>query len=239
MSIFSIKRFESDRLSICIMANIKIPKEAIPTLRTIAELDSNTFDSVLSIIAAEPPTLNIHQFIKRISPKLDEAKKETIFEILAVIIPLFAVKENKSVSIHQLADDIGGAATGLGEEKFPIEKVEILKSRLQLLLGLDKPLAVIAKANEVMTEHEKTFCGARVLSDIRSVFAEAPDKVSGAMVVHMLEIGYHQLGKHQEFFVAMDNDDLKKLKGVIERAEKKTLALRSLIENSNTPYLEV
>jgi hypothetical protein len=239
MSVFSCKRSGAANCPNRIMANIKIPKEAIPVLRTIIELDQKSFDSALTVIASESPTLKIFQFIKRISPKLDGQTEESILEILAVIIPLYAIKENKGVSLQQLVEDICVAAADLADEKFPIGKIDLLKLRLKSLLSLDKPLAVIAKANEVMTQHEKLFCEPRIFSDIRSVFTETPDSASGAMVVHMLQIGFHQLGKHKDFYVAMDNDDLKKLKEAIERAERKTLALRTSIEKSNVPYLEV
>jgi hypothetical protein len=56
-----------------------------------------------------------------------------------------------------------------------------------------------------------------------------------------LQIGFHEGGtkEHKEFYVALDTDDIQALKEVINRAERKTIALQTIIKSSKLPYLEV
>ena len=91
-----------------------------------------------------------------------------------------------------------------------------------------------------MTEHAHVFCNARILSDIRPVFAESADSASAAVVIHNLQIGFHEggTGPHKEFYVALDTGDLRKLKELIVRAEKKDIALQTMLKSSNVPYLD-
>ncbi len=59
------------------------------------------------------------------------------------------------------------------------------------------------------------------------------------MIIHMLQIGFHTGGEHREYYFALDADDIRKLKGVIERAEKKTTALQAILKKAEVNYLEV
>ena len=121
----------------------------------------------------------------------------------------------------------------------PANRRDVLQNRLTTLLGFDDSLGVTAKAVDVMTEKSRVFCGARILSDIRPVFATGSDSATSAVIIHNLQIGYHSSGDHQEFYVALDTEDIKTLKGLIVRAEKKTLALKGMLSKAGMNYLEV
>jgi hypothetical protein len=121
---------------------------------------------------------------------------------------------------------------------FPVEKAGVLKARVQKLLGFDKIIGLASKAIDVMTDQDHIFCGVKVLSDIRPVFQNSPDSISAAMVVHNMRVGYHQDGKHTEFSVAMNPEDIRKTIEVLERAEKKSKALKSFIQKSGIAYFE-
>jgi hypothetical protein len=54
-----------------------------------------------------------------------------------------------------------------------------------------------------------------------------------------LQIGFGHSGRYQEIYFALDTSDIQELKKVIERAEQKTIALKSIIEKATVPYLEV
>jgi len=90
-----------------------------------------------------------------------------------------------------------------------------------------------------MTDQDRVFCNARILSDIRPVFYYLPRIGFGGCYVHTLRIGFHQDDKHQDFYFALDGSDLKALKEIILRAEKKTKALEAILEKSNTKCLKV
>lgn len=240
-SIFVTKREYASDLRLKIMSNITIPKEAIPALRLIADLSQTQFDDLLSAIKLTKPTLTASQFATSISKTVKSVEADSIWEVFAACIPLYGVMKTHELSPTELAEDIGLFFKEANLDGFATDKAGVLTSRLKELLVLDKTLAVTAKAMDVMTEHQQTFCDARIMCDIRPVFADTAESAASAMIIHNLHIGFHDstTGNHKSLCVALDNDDIKTLKAVIERAEKKTAILKSIIEKADVNYLDV
>jgi hypothetical protein len=225
------------------MALIHIPKKDLPVLKNILELGEPQFKSLISALGGAKPALTRGQFVANISKKTKSLQPEMVAEILRVVFILYGIKQKVEVSAQQFAEDISESCVESSSDKvqFPTEKQKELSDRLKQLLSFEKIVGVTAKAFDVMTEHQYTFCSARILSDIRPVFTDAPDSASAAVIIHNLQIGFHESGMkgHKEFYVALDTNDILVLKEVIERAEKKTNALKSIIKTSKLPYLEV
>ncbi|MCL5097631.1 MAG: hypothetical protein M1608_08905 [Candidatus Omnitrophica bacterium] len=110
--------------------------------------------------------------------------------------------------------------------------------RLLILLSFEKSLGVTSKTFDVMTERERILCESRILTDIRPVFGKPSDRPTAAIIVHNLKIIYHQDGEHHEFYVALDGEDIRTLKGVLERAEKKEQSLQSLMGETGVSCLK-
>jgi isocitrate dehydrogenase kinase/phosphatase len=114
------------------------------------------------------------------------------------------------------------------------------KENLLELLKVEGSLAVASKAMNVVTEQERIFSHARILSDIRSIFKDDPEaNPSAVAIIHTLRIHYHQSGDLKSFFVAMDDQDLRKLKDAIDRAQKKSATLRSVAKSADIPVIKI
>jgi hypothetical protein len=101
---------------------------------------------------------------------------------------------------------------------------------------------VAVKAKELQMEAERTFCDARVITDLRPVFggnvAESPTSM---VIVHTLKVGYHgtNSARHRELFMSLDADDIAKLKKVLDRAEEKTKTLKSKLDAAGIRSLDL
>ena len=102
---------------------------------------------------------------------------------------------------------------------------------------LDLPAA---KADDLRAEVERNYCDARILTDLRAGFRKTVDDSPSMMVVlHNLRIGYHDdRGDHREFYVSLDAKDLRNLQEAIERAQKKSVALKNLVKSANIAVVE-
>lgn len=220
------------------MASLTIPEEALPDLKRIAELDDNLFDSLLSAIGETSPALTRDQFARKVSEKVKLPDDGDLQAVLRIAFILYVLKERAGLATGELSDAVSNSET-VSQAAFPPDKKEKLRNRLTLLLNFDKSLGISVKALDVMTEHERIFCRARILSDIRPVFANGLESSCAAMIIHNLQIGFHQDGKHHDYYFALDTDDIQKLKKIIERAEKKTIALQAILKKSDIRYLEV
>ncbi len=127
-------------------------------------------------------------------------------------------------------DDLCEAMNEVDELKLTEERRASFKERMIRLLGIES-LGTFAKAKDLQAENERTFCDARILTDLRPVFGKSiQDGPKGLVIVHLLKLGYHQdQGEHESFFVALDAEDLNTLKAVIERAEIKAEVIKSKI----------
>ncbi len=221
------------------MPSLHIPEEALPDFKKIAEVDQEVFDSLLAAIKETGPTLTRDQFEKKIAGKIKFQGKADLAAILRATLVLYRFREFNELSAQGMAEAVVDSRLISTSEDFSAEKRESLRKRLSLLLDFDQSLGVTSKAFDVMTENERVFCDARILSDLRPVFAAGKEEALGAVIIHNLRIGFHRAGKHQELYFALDTDDIQKLKEVIERAGKKTAVLESILRKSGVPYLEV
>jgi hypothetical protein len=226
------------------MANKKftvreLPQQALPDLKRIAELEESLFDQFLVATTEIGPTLTPDQFASRIVQKIPALKDKGVLAMIRVIFFLYAkmIVPQCELSPQDMGRIVASSPFWATIPEFSQESKNILSNRLVRLLNNPKSIGVSSKALEVMTQHQHIFCKARILSDIRPVFADNPEMADAAVITHTLELGFHRNGQHHDFYVALDADDLKKLKMIIERAEKKHVALQSILSKSSTPYL--
>jgi predicted RNA-binding protein YlqC (UPF0109 family) len=127
-------------------------------------------------------------------------------------------------------------ATGNESLILPEEEQNEFQDKMSKLLSLST-LGVASKIEQLREDFAKTFHAAKILTDIRPVFAKPEERPVGAAVTHTLKIEYHEEGEHKEFYVALDAEDLEKLKAVLQRAGAKASSLKSLLKAANLPDL--
>jgi hypothetical protein len=121
---------------------------------------------------------------------------------------------------------------GFAESAFPLAE----------LLAV-KPLQQIAKALDLRNAYERILVDSRIVSDIRPVFGDddvnAGEGVEAAMVNHTLQLRF-SVGEDEpkDFHLALDLDDLRKLRKQIDRALEKQDAAHNFIEQSGAIMLE-
>jgi hypothetical protein len=222
------------------MSIVEIPEKALPDLKRLVELDGMLFEQLLTAISESGPTLTSAKFYSQIAAKAPNVEEATISSIIRAAFSLYSgmQKAKASLTPEELADGVANSSLIAKHTELSPDFKRTLSSRLGRLLKFNKVIAVTSKAFDVMTEHDKIFCDARILSDIRPVFADNPDTADAAVIIHNLQIGFHQQGTHHEVYVALDTDDILKLKEIVERAEIKTKALEAILKRADLPYLE-
>jgi hypothetical protein len=111
--------------------------------------------------------------------------------------------------------------------------------RLVRLMGV-RPLRIALKAHDMRTEHEHVYTGARLFTDIRPVFGNsASEPPDGAVIVAMLKLAFiSDDSGEKSVYVALDGDDLKSLRGVLDRGLEKVETLTKSLSKSKVPYWE-
>jgi predicted hydrocarbon binding protein len=222
------------------MAKIKIPESEHEILKKISELQDGTLAQLIDAIKGIDASQIQLDLSEKIAMKVDSIKKSDLVSILRTIRGLYAFKARKKIAAKEVAEIIGETIGEANSKMFPPENLPRLKENLQKLLSIGSVIEVTAKAMDVMTDQSNIFCGVKILSDIRPVFKDSAEGLGldAAVVIHNLKLSYHNNGDHKEFFVAMNADDVRKMKEVMERAEKKNEYLKAFIQKSQISYFE-
>jgi hypothetical protein len=220
------------------MAILKIPESEYLVLSKLAQIEPSDFSALLTAIQDAGDSFIQVDFAEKLALKVPAVKQPDLEQILKTVTTLYAVTRRLKKTGEDLGNDLKDTIENQKPKSFPVEKALLLKERIQKLFELGKIIGLKSKAIDVMSSQDHVFCAVRLLSDIRPVFQESPDTISSAMVIHNLRIGYHHNGEHEEFTVAMNTEDVRKIKEVLDRAEKKAKTLKSFIENSKIPYFE-
>jgi hypothetical protein len=121
-----------------------------------------------------------------------------------------------------LEDQSGGAASeDLKTWNAAADRISAFVDRLTDT----NPLVISRKAQLLGLAHQNVFADARLVSDVRPVFDAAGDKVVESFVMQTLLIDYFDGDQSRRIEFALDAADVSQLRRLLERAERKALAL--------------
>ena len=194
----------------------------------IRDLQQSTFDTLAADLERSLESIQANQ---KLSPEKAQLLKDTV-EML------YAVRAYNDVPLNEFINDILESLE-FHKEIAP-SAIEPMRSKLARILDVSA-LRVAAKAALLHQEHERTFCTARIFTDVRPIYdngAKVPP--SGAIITHTLKISYHESegGEIHDIFVAMGSDDIRELQDVLNRATDKAVSLRGVLEVSKLRYID-
>jgi len=204
------------------LASLRIPDRYKPGIKILAALTVSQYEEFLAAVKRAPNTLTtIRDFEAWITPEVPSISPTDVSRLVYSITSLYKLPLRYVVTASKLASDVlEGAYSGI--PNFQVGEGSDFAQRLTALLAVESFDIVALKAKGLQEESERTFCEARILTDIRPVFGnKVEDAPTAAIVVHTLKLVYHEMSGHKEFFLALDEDDIASLKKTLERAEAK------------------
>ena len=225
------------------MASLSIPQQVASGLTKIALLPEGAFQELLGALESIPLKIKQHGIFDDSSLNLKTIPTDDMKEIKEALFPLVAGQGTSTTPVSDYVDSIADSLKESDEEgvewAHSEETLSRFKERLALLLSI-KSLRLVGKARNILFRNAQTFTSARIVSDIRPVFGEEVEELPvAAVIVHMLNIVYYCSGERQELAIALDTTDIQLLMDTLNRAEKKTKSLESIIASTNMTYIEV
>ena len=108
-----------------------------------------------------------------------------------------------------------------------------LENRLVSLFADNERLVLSAKAIALAWEHQQVILGFQIFTDLRPVFRPNPeDGIGGMFLEHQLKLAFQKENETAEEYFALNNNDLLKLRNLIDRALTKATVLEKNFENS-------
>jgi hypothetical protein len=222
------------------LASLKIPDRYKPGIKILAALAAPQYAEFLAAVKRAPNTFaTTREFEVWLTPEVPSISPTDVSKLIYSITSLYKLPTRYNVTASKLASDVQeGACSGIAN--FQTAEGSDFAQRLTELLAVGSFDIVAIKAQELQSEYERTFCEARILTDIRPVFGnKAEDSPTATIVVHTLKLAFHEMSGHKEFFVALDEDDIASLKKTLERAEVKAKNLKALLNETKLRAIDL
>jgi hypothetical protein len=212
----------------------EIPERYKNGLSQVNELDETTFEELLSALAVAQPAFNSKAVASHVAKIVNKIAPADIENLVTAILSLYSFRHYYDVSVEELVRNLTQAMETSGDPKLKLNgDQDKFQSRLSRLLNIEA-LGVPSKALDLLHEYPYTFCHTRILTDIRPIFGPQTDVAPrAALIAHVLRISYHEGRELKEFYVAMDDGDIKSLRDALDRADDKAKSLRSVLERAN------
>lgn len=210
------------------MPILNIPAEDRAGLAVLRKMPLDAFSVAIIELERSPDS----------TPPMPGVSPEEAKDFKKAIDTMYTVRSYAEVSVDEFVSDVCNALRE-DSELTPAEE-PAFRERLVRVMHIDA-LSVAAKAVLLQNEHEHDFCDARVLTDARPVYGDDPSTPPAAMIInHILKLEYHQgaAGRLQEIYLSMGSQDIKKLKVVLDRAEKKATSLRAALELTKLRFID-
>ena len=220
------------------MADLSIPARHRSGIVKLLELSEDSFRQVISAFEGVGPKLFPDELSNQVISKIKGVSPEDLSEMIAMIMSLRSHRIHDESTTEELAEQVVQAAIEADIRIESEKEREAIKNRLLKFFELDT-LFVSAKALGILQSNENLFCSARILTDLRPVFGSDPNiPPTAAVMVHMLDLGYHKNGELKHLYIAMDSLDIDILREALDRAESKTNSLKPLIKKAGMEFLD-
>jgi hypothetical protein len=198
-------------------------KQLLIGLETIKGLTEEQEKALTTVFSVIKPSLFIDTFISDVASNATSVGKDKIGVIIRTLCSLYTGVSVKGLSSAEFVDDVIDSFNEGKEKRISSKEKKSFSDRLARFLSFENSLGITSKAWEVMTEHGLVYCDSRILTDIRPVFENDPNKKPNhCVLVHTLRLSCHEnRNTHRELFIAMDETDLYELAGVVDRAIRK------------------
>jgi hypothetical protein len=217
---------------------LAIPKSQRESFKQFVSLPDDKWKSLLQALEAAGPTISARALAKHVSRDVDLAADQ-LRQVIVIAGSLYVTRDQRGANIEEFAEAVVEEAVhdGLVGRDDPAETSK-LRERISQLLSLDHSLGVSAKATQLLISHKNPLLTARIFTDVRPVFTGDENPTPrAAVVVHTLQLVTGTDGRELSHYIALDSEDLKTLKRVVDRAIRKEASLKTIM--SSLPLVEI
>jgi hypothetical protein len=204
----------------------------------IKRLSSSDVDALVAALENAPSPRGLKELASAIVDKVPSLKRGDAESLLRTLFSLYVFLASDETPLSEYLSDLSGAMRASGRPDLDLSEQEKtdFEEKMRKLLSV-KTVELSSKVQSLKVEYPCTFYDTMILTDIRPLFDNVQERPVGATITHTLKIVYHEGGDHKEFYVALEAEDLQKLKKVLQRAEIKELSLKSFLKVSDLPEL--
>lgn len=209
---------------------LKVPQRHVRGFETLRSMEDVDFLALLGAFASVEAVVQGEALAKSIQQE-SQQDPSAVTTILDAIMSLAALSYRTRESSSFVAERVAGSA------QFPSDDGLELRfaTRIRRLIECEV-IRLQSKALAIGSTHERVFANAQLVTDLRPLFDEDLDRNPGpeaALLSHTLNLHYIASdGRHDNFYIALDDDDISTLRQALDRAILKVQSLNALLEDS-------
>lgn len=220
---------------------LRVPEQQIVHIKKLLELPDDKIEGFLSALVQAKPAFNVFDLSAEVSSQ-SGLPIELTLGIIRVLASLYLTRNWREPAETFVDREVFVALRAA--QTFSAEDVDAQWRKLRKFfiaaLSLERTVGTAAKAGIVLTQHERIFSGARIMTDLRPIFhLDVSQKPDAAVIVHMLQIVQRDdFGNKTDQYFALDSNDIVVMKEIIERAMKKEETLKGVMKDSGVTVLD-
>lgn len=217
------------------MPRLKVPPDDQQGLIKLQALSDATASGLLAALRGAASKSNIDEVRASDLPDIGGLPKNDADRIVETVTALYHARAYFDAEKDDFISDVFESMKLTAPVGFQSseESLQKFRNRLVEFLSIEE-LTIAAKSSVLRNEQERAFRSCRILTDARPIFGDEVNiSPKAAVIMHNLKVAYYHAGKEGEAFFALDEEDLKKLKKAIERAESKAASLRTLLAGAH------
>jgi hypothetical protein len=208
-----------------------LPEQLIGGYQALAKLSADTFARVLEVVHSTPPAPFPPAFARQVAKAFGD-KEDTVYQALIVGLSAETLRQADDSDPAELANDLSSAP----ELRVSDVRRRTLAERLVALFGATG-VRLSVRASQLALSDERLFVGARGSVSVRPVFdgsraESAPASLGGAFLIYSMQISFHQYNRDDAITLALDAEDLQKLRAELDRVEGEAKALESVLRTA-------
>lgn len=212
---------------------IRIPDRIAAPLEAFASLSGDDHERIVAALRDARPAASARALARSIASRVPGVSSETIDVLVRALVELASVqiateRDPDSDTARFMTDVI----TSL---RLPSERSESFISALSTLMQAPS-IRLTSKSVDLRYEDQALFQNVRIITDLRPVFREnatAGEPPIGSVIRQVMHITYWDGTDVREFFISLDDDDLRKLHAAIEWAGVKARTLDVTTQRSS------
>ena len=212
--------------------DLRVPPRYVPALRTLAAATAEAYESLLKSLDTQRSGYSKAALQSQVEQALGE-QRDSAGDLVDVLLALHGVRRAFGLDAAAVARSVARS------EPFAAQsEANDLAARLTSVLSC-WAITLVARAQSLLSEYDRSFLDARILSDIRPVFDQRDDQqVDGAVVVHSLRLRFSEEQAKSAVY-AMTTADLRTLQRQVDRAITKAQRLEELVRAIPLPFIEL
>lgn len=213
---------------------LNIPARIREGISKVLALENDAFDGLVAVLENQSANVELIGSLPT-STNIPNVNPIDAEKIVNAVVSLHMLRSSRETPSGEFVNEVSQAVGAFD----PSGQSEISKTRLLRIMDINA-LVVSAKAFTVLMDRERTMLTGKILTDLRYAFrSDLEQEPYGAVIIHTLKLSYHEEGDHKDFLIALDDDDIKTLRTVLERAESKARFLRKQLEAAHVSNLNI